>query len=737
MVHYKHNEPYYELKLINLPEGSVKVLAFKGEEAISRLFCYKIELVSDDPELDPGDILNQKASLVMNRGDEDPIQIHGIISHFEQRGRTPNYVQYYAELVPRMWRLTLTKQSEIFQKMDIQKIVSQILEDSGFSGTDYNLSDLKESYPELEYVVQHNETNFDFVNRRLEHFGIFYYFDHSGDADVIVFADSNDTLPAIEQSEDIFYNPNRDPLSEKETISQITCQSKVVTGLVRLKDYNFRTPTRDLTVESQIDSNMPGTLYEFGSHFKDTDQGDFLARVRNQEIVAGSKVFKGKSDCRLFRAGNTFKLGQHYRDDWNEMEYLLTKVTSEGTQRSLFALLPKTKDIGPTFSNNFEAIPADVDFRPPRITKVPKIPGIMSAKVETGSSDEYAYVDDQGQYRVKAPFDLSDRGNGEASRAMRLTQPYSGPGYGIHFPNHADTEFVFSCINGDADRPIGIGTVPNPSQSSPVAIGNKNQSIIRTAAGNEIVMDDKSAEAQIGIKTPDDNKLLFDDKDDQIKLTTKDKHEATFDDKNKKIHIKTKDGHEFTMDDKNQKISVVSKNGHNIIISDGDGSELISLMDKAEKNILIIDISNDKIVIKSENGNIDMHAPNGTIDLKAHTLNVKTTGNIKYESEASYLVETTGKYTIKSGGDIEVKADGDLKMSGGMDAELKAAMNLKCEGGLNADVKAGMNLNLDAGINLKAKGGVQGEYLGGGMAKLKGANTFISGSPMVYINSGG
>jgi type VI secretion system secreted protein VgrG len=497
MVTYKHNAPYYELNLSDLPAKTVHVLSFQGEEEISRLFKYRIDLISKEQDLDPKDILNKKATFVMNRGDEDPIQINGIISRIEQRGRTPNYVFYYAELVPKMWRLELTYQSVIYQNKNIEKLVSLVLDNAGFSGQDYEYNKLKESYPDLEYIVQYQETDFDFINRRLEHYGIFYYFDHRDDNDVIVFTDTNDTLPAIEQSEDIYYNPNRVPAFGKETLSELRCKTEVVTGQVKLKDYNHRTPTTNLLVESQIDKDAPGIYYEYGNHFKDKNEGKSIAQIRNEEILSKSEIYSGKSDCRLFRAGFKFKMGKHYLDKWNDAEYLLTKVISQGTQRNLFNILPDSKKIIPTYENDFEAIPIDTQYRPTRITPIPRLPGIMTSKLETGTGDEYAYLDDKGQYKMKVPFDLSDIGDGKASRPIRLSQPYSGPGYGIHFPNHADTEIVWSCIDGDVDRPLGLGTVPNPSNSSPSTKSNKWQSVIRTAGKNELTMDDKTGKENI------------------------------------------------------------------------------------------------------------------------------------------------------------------------------------------------------------------------------------------------
>jgi type VI secretion system secreted protein VgrG len=731
MVKHKHNKPYFELKLSQLPDDTFGVVAFHGQEEISRLFSYRFDLLSEETEIDPVDVLDKKATFLIHRGDDDPVLIHGIISHFEQRGKTPRYVSYSAELVPKMWRLLLTKQTVVFQNMDIEQLITKVLENAGFSNNDSDIQ-LDASYPEMEYIVQYKESDFDFLNRRCEHYGIFYSFEHRDGNDVIVFRDTNDSIQAVDLEEAIPYNPNRDPLAEKDSIKEITCSSKVVTGLVRIKDYNDQTPSTDLTVENQIDPDAPGTYYDYGSGHKDAKTGTSLAKVRNEEIYCGSRFFRGISDCRLFRAGYKFKMGRHYRDDWNEMDYILTKVHSRGTQRALFPILPEVKEVPPTFENEFGAIPFDIAFRPPRITPSHRISGIMTSKVETGSDDEYAYLDDQGRYKIKSPFDLSDKTNGEASKHIRLAQPYSGPGYGLHFPNHADTEIVWACIDGDADRPLGLGTVPNPDQSSPVTLNNKSQNIIRTAAGNEINLDDKTDEAQIGITTPDANRMLFDDKDDKIEVVTTEKHVATFDDKNQNITVQTKDGHFVILDDKNTKITVQSKNGHRISINDSSGSENITLIDKNAKNKFVIDISNDKLVILTEEGSIDLHAPKGTIDIKADTFNLETTGDTKIKADANIKTEAGSNYDLKATGNIKEEASGDFSLKG-TNVKSEAAMdsNLK---GMNVNIKGDMDIKVQAGMNLEAKGNLNAKVEGGVMADFKGgAKTTLSGG-IVMIN---
>ena len=464
--------------------------------------------------------------------------------------------------------------------------------------------------------------------------------------------------------------------------------------------------------ESKINSDMPGTYYDYGDNFEDEKAGSFLAKVRNQEFLAKSRIFTGKTDSRLLNPGYRFKLTNHFRDSWNK-EYIITKIVRYGSQKGLFVIPDQFGAPDVLYECRFEAIPFDIDFRPARKTPVPKISGIMSAKLESGAGDEYAYLDEHGRYKAKMMFDLSDKTNGEASLPIRLTQSYSGSGYGMHFPNHKDAELLWACVDGNVDRPIGIGTVPNPSQASPVVSNNKTHNIIRTAAGNEILIDDKSKETQISFTTSDSHKILMDDKDDKIEVTSKDKHKITMDDKNQNITITTKDGHTILLDDKNTKIVVTSKNGHFLLIDDTDGSEKIQMSDKPKNNNFIIDITNNKLLIESKEGSIDIHAPKGEINVKSKTFKLETEGdtelkaaNIKSEAKTDYKFNATN---------ISTEAKSDLKQKG---------MKISSEASTDNKIK-GLNTTVEASVDVKIKGALS-------TVEASGINT-IKGA-MVKIN---
>jgi type VI secretion system secreted protein VgrG len=709
MVNYKFNSPYYELQLTGIEKGSINVLSFEGEERISELFEYRIRFISADPALDSSKILNNAAAFTLNRGDEDPLKIHGIISEFEQYGRTPDYVFYRVVLVPQLWRTKLVYQNQVYQKLTVEELIKDVLAKNGVSGQNFRM-ELKNNYPESEFIVQYRETDYNFISRKCEHFGIYFYFDHSGDKDVVVFTDANTNLPSITASDPIGYNKNKDALGSKESILEIQCTEKVVTGAVQLKDYNYMFPEKQLMAQSQINSNHPGMFYDFGDNFANEKEAEYLAKVRNQEFLADSKKFTGSSDSRLLRTGYRMKINNHYRDDWNS-EYIITSLTSRGTQQGLFAFLPQPSKFEPTYENKFEAIPFDIEFRPKRKTHIPKVKGVMSAKLETGASDAYAFLDDHGRYKVKMLYDISDATNGEASLPVRLTQSYSGEGYGIHFPNHAGTELLWACVDGNVDRPVGLGTVPNPSHAAPVVNNNKTQNVIRTASGNEFIMEDKEQETRIYLGSSDGHKLDMDDKDDKILMTSKNNHSLLLNDKDKFIRINTTNGHTLQLDDSGKMIEIKTVDQHYMRID--DGGKKIEVSDKEGKNRLIIDIGNNKIVVETADGNIDLLAPKGEIQLKAKT--IKTISEGDTSMQAANIKAKADKDVKIDGSNVTVEAKSDLKEKGG---------NITSEASMEHKSK-GMNLTIEAAVNTQVKGAMV-------TVQSSGPNT-IKGMP-VQIN---
>ncbi|MCK5097489.1 MAG: hypothetical protein KAR45_05265, partial [Desulfobacteraceae bacterium] len=165
-------------------------------------------------------------------------------------------------------------------------------------------------------------------------------------------------------------------------------------------------------------------------------------------------------------------------------KYLVSEVTHEGHQTGyLLAGLSKAleqRDEAMFYSNTFTAIYSNEQFRAEHLSEKPKISGTINAKIDAASSGEYAELDEYGRYKVILPFDRSGRFGGKASAWFRMMQPYAGQNQGMHFPLHKGTEVLLTFIDGNPDRPVIAGAMPNPETSSPVTDKNQTKSVIQT-----------------------------------------------------------------------------------------------------------------------------------------------------------------------------------------------------------------------------------------------------------------
>lgn len=474
------------------------VVQFRGTEGISRPFSFDIDLLSDTISIDLDAALQQPASFTLYRGADTCTTFSGVLASFEVRDAGPRHALYRALLVPKLWLLTLTVQNRVFQDTSVPKMVETVLKDHGFTGDDYQLR-LTDAYAEREYVVQYQETDLAFLSRWMEYEGIFYFFDEGR----LIIADSQAAHRAIAAPSTLpFRSATGLSSGATESVHQAICRQSLRQNEVLLTDYNWRKPTLDLSAQEPAGTGA-GTLVEYGNHYKTTDEGARLARIRGEELSARKRLLVGDSDCRGLRAGYQFELIEHSRSDLNA-RYLLIEVEHEGRQVGTNAEghVVSLGGDGTDYRNTFVAIPAVTPFRPERVTPKPRLYGTVNATVDAAADGTYAEVDDQGRYKVILPFDLSGRKDGKASRFVRMAQPYAGPEYGMHFPLHKGTEVLLTCIDGDLDRPIICGAVPNPDTASPVTKANQTSSVIRDHRGNEMNIEGTEGKEFIRLHSP-------------------------------------------------------------------------------------------------------------------------------------------------------------------------------------------------------------------------------------------
>ena len=498
----------------SVPDGTFDVSTFDGTDAISTLYRFEVDLVSKKPDVDFTAILSSTAWLglkvpvrLSDGGSATRLlKIHGMVCSMRQFDPVDEWSRYQLTLVPRLWHLSTDVMTRVFIDKPVPAMIEEILKEEGFSSADYEFRCARGE--KREFAVQYQESDLDFFSRWLEHEGIFYFFEQGEDCEKIIFADSTaGYVPLLGGAHVLPYRPTpaagdavaaESDWFREEVVESLTADQQIIPRKVILKDYNWRKPSQDLKVDSDIVPEGMGTVYYYAEHYKDAAEGKILARTRAQEFKCRQKLFSGSSNHMSFRAGATFELRDHYRGSFNQ-QYVLTSVHHRAEQ-ALGLVWSGVK--GTAYSNEFVCIPRTEVFRPERKTPWPSIHGVMNAKIDGSGDGKYAEIDDMGRYKVLLPFDLSGRSGGNASRFVRKAQPYAGGGMGMHFPLCKGTEVLLAFLDGDPDRPIIVGAVPNPETASPVTGSNHTQNAIQTGGGNKLVLEDVGGSQQIKMSSP-------------------------------------------------------------------------------------------------------------------------------------------------------------------------------------------------------------------------------------------
>ncbi len=529
-------DPLLDFHHSKVKDGTFRVRQAQGTEEMSGLYRFELELFAQNDRIEHADMLMQSAWLTVrqavrvgSRRGTGAAKIHGLVSEFEQQEKIGEWARYRAVLVPRLWKLTLAQHNRVFRDISVKNLVEEQLQGAGLKPR----VSISTPSPVREFIVQYRETDFEFLSRWLEHEGIFLFFEQGDSEETAVLGDNTAVHKKIQGESAVQYEPDAtsSTAAAKEgaaegVITAFSLCARALPEKVVLSDWDDR-QVEEVKASETVDSKGFGKVYEYGCHPQDASHAKALAKARAEAIKCRGKIFSGNSWCRFFRAGATFKMENHFRHNG---DYLLTRVVHKMSQP---VEVPRVKELPDAYENEFQCIPADVCFRPERITPWPRIHGFTDAIVTQGGGKSGEGLDDQGSYHIRMMYDKDNNDNQTDSNAVRMAQPYAGESYGMHFPLHIDTEVVVGHKDGNPDRPVILSAIPNPKKKSPVVDQNITQSMIQTGGGNMIRLEDK-----------DDGQDFFTyakkDKDsrtekDEKKFVGQDKHSIVKRDKFEKV----------------------------------------------------------------------------------------------------------------------------------------------------------------------------------------------------------
>jgi type VI secretion system secreted protein VgrG len=470
------------------PSHDLRVRAVSGHEQISRLFCFEVDVIAlDAGRQDPNAVLGATARLVFKVDGEAVRVVHGCVAALDDglatrcalpaamRGdeiaRSARALRLH--FVPRAQRLTLVETQEVFVDLSVPQIIKQKLEMCGFQeGTDFALL-LADTYLPRESVVQYRESDLAFIQRLCEHAGIAYHFDHRDGVDKLVFSDRNAAFGPVKVDAQRF--DDRGGIA----IASIESSKRLVPSLYAVQDYNYRTPLIDVVAQEELAEGFGGGIVEYAPHVKTPSEARELARVRAEAASVKRERIHGTSGVPSLASGERFRLIDH--PILPETELLVTSLTHHYTSPELAA--------DGVYKNELASITASTPFRPPLSTPKPRIHGFLTAVVDPrddaapGAREAAPRMDEEGRYYVRFHFDGGPLDRVKISRPVRMMQSHAGAGYGTHFPLRPGVEVLVAFLDGDPDRPVIVGAIPNALTPSPVGARNAAQNRIVTASG--------------------------------------------------------------------------------------------------------------------------------------------------------------------------------------------------------------------------------------------------------------
>ncbi|ENZ2565073.1 type VI secretion system Vgr family protein [Salmonella enterica] len=490
-----------------VPPGALLFASLDGGETLSELFSYVVQLKTPDTlnlgYVSPAANLPLKpmvgkdlcVNIELDGGGKR--HISGLVTAARVVGHEGRSVTYELRMEPWVKLLTHTSDYKAFQNKTVVDILDEVLAEYPYPVE----KRLVESYPVRTWQVQYGETDFDFLQRLMQEWGIYWWFEHSEDSHTLVLADAISAHKACPDSPLVEWHQEGLKL-DKEFIHTITANESLRTGQWVLDDFDFTKP-RSLLANTVANPRETGHAtyehYEWPGDYFDKSEGEMLTRIRMEaQRSPGSRVLGG-GNIRTLMTGYTFTLENYPTAEVNQ-EYLLMQTllfVQDNAQHS-------GQDQHFTFSTRFELHPTREVFRPQRTVSKPHTKGPQSAIV-TGPSGQEIWTDQYGRVNVQFGWDRYGKMDENSSCWIRVSYPWAGKGFGMIQIPRIGQEVLVDFKNGDPDLPIIVGRTYNQDTMPPWGLpGAATQSGIYSHSlyggptnGNMLRFDDKTGAEEV------------------------------------------------------------------------------------------------------------------------------------------------------------------------------------------------------------------------------------------------
>lgn len=483
--------------------GEFHAVCAEIHEYVNQLFRAEIEFTSFE-EIHPEKLIGRNVEIefsfstsVSPETSARPVSryLNGIVTQLQFQSpdtQKPRHCRIVVQ--PDLWRLSQSSDHRIWQHMSAVDVAGALIKEYNQSSPEFRL----QTQPSVvEYSVQYGETDFEYMVRRLEEAGLFWWFHHDKGRCRFCIGDRPASWMRAQEWADgtaSFFLNNRQ--NGREHIFSWQEAFQYVPRSRAGADWNFEMPNAAITTQvpsliQQADSSGKG-FFSYPVGVQTNEEAENRQKLLLLADEAQYCMIDGRSTVHLLAPGRMFTPA--YLKGGQMPDHVIIGIT-----HYISAAAPSSGEQNPVYHNRFTAIPANIPLIPHNKRAAPHIETTQIAVV-AGPDNEQIHCDKYGRVKLWFPWDRKAKKDGSDTCWIRVAQIWGGSGWGAQIIPRVGTEVVVSFLNGNPDKPVVTGVVANPQTMPAYKLPDyKTRLTIRSqsykAEGfNEISLEDAAGE---------------------------------------------------------------------------------------------------------------------------------------------------------------------------------------------------------------------------------------------------
>jgi type VI secretion system secreted protein VgrG len=502
------------------PASQFLVNKLDAVESLSRDFEFTVELLSDDAGIALKEMQGKLLSIELVRQDGSLRYFSGYVFSFRRCHADGGITFYEARLGPWLKFLSLRRDNYLFHGQTLREQMETICRDYGI----YPVWDWRVTAddPVMTDACQFDESDFNYLSRRWEAAGWYYWYEHDASGHKLVVGSDSTYAPAIDGGAEVRFHGDGGA-AEEDAIDRWSPAREIMPSSFALSSFNFKSPfpsTIDVPTLNQQGKVPDIESYEYAGAYgiRDRNDGNAQSRLRMEEIEAIAKHVEAEGNNRFLMPGRWCQLSDHfnhgtyrYSRSGNKDEFLILSVRHVATNNYLQAEDQKIQ-----YRNWLTCTRKSVPWRPGRNfnSRDIKILAPQTATVVGPEGPDSIFTDEYGRVRVQFHWDRIGEQDERSSAWIRVSSAWAGAELGAAAIPRIGTEVIVQWLDGCPDRPIITGAVVNACNMPPWALpsqqaltGLRSRELAPKAGNapggrsNHLILDDTHQRIQAQLKS--------------------------------------------------------------------------------------------------------------------------------------------------------------------------------------------------------------------------------------------